>query len=71
MEALFGYEFWDHVVLGVTGWPYDYKSIENRKNQNKTENWWTSIMNKQTLNEQTLNTQTIYEQTLNKQHTNR
>ena len=47
MEALFGFAFWDHVVLGVTHWSYDKESIEKRTKENKTEEWWKAAMNTQ------------------------
>ena len=30
MEALFGEEMWDHVVIGVSFWPYDQFNVEQR-----------------------------------------
>ena len=45
MEALFGYTFWDHVVLGVTFWAYDQHSIDVRNSNGKNESWWISGMN--------------------------
>jgi len=30
MEALFGEEMWDHVVIGVSFWPYDQYNVEHR-----------------------------------------
>ena len=35
MEALFGNGFWDHVVLGVSFWHFDYNSIQGRNNSGK------------------------------------
>ena len=46
MEALFGYGFWNHTVLGVTFWAYDEQSIKKRNMTGKTEDWWTATMNK-------------------------
>ena len=38
LESLFGRDrFWDNVVLEVTKWAYDSKSIQDRKRQNITE----------------------------------
>merc|ERR1719361_552970 len=42
MEALFGYGFWNHTVLGVTFWAYDEKAIQKRNMTGKTEEWWTT-----------------------------
>ena len=47
MEALFGKGFWDHLILGVSRWPYDHNSIMNRNHTGKTETWWTEGMNQQ------------------------
>ena len=30
MEALFGDEMWDHVVVGVSFWSYDLDDVEER-----------------------------------------
>ena len=30
MEALFGEEMWDHVVIGVTFWSFDQDIVEDR-----------------------------------------
>ena len=30
MEVIFGAEMWDHVVVGVTFWPFDQVSVDNR-----------------------------------------
>jgi len=30
MEALFGEEMWDHVVIGVSFWPYDQYNVDQR-----------------------------------------
>ena len=35
MQALFGNGFWDHVVLGVSFWRFDYNSILGRNNSGK------------------------------------
>ena len=45
MEGLFGYGFWNQTVLEVTHWAYDEHSIKAREHDNKTEEWWTSMMN--------------------------
>ena len=35
MQALFGNGFWDHVILGVSFWSFDYNSIFKRNNSGK------------------------------------
>ena len=47
MEALFGTGFWDHLLLGVSFWPYDQVSINQRNHTGKTEPWWTNEKNAQ------------------------
>ena len=38
LESIFGRDrFWDNVILEVTKWAYDSKSIQDRKRQNITE----------------------------------
>ena len=32
MEALFGEEMWDHVVIGVSFWSFDQDIVEDRNN---------------------------------------
>jgi hypothetical protein len=30
LEALFGEDMWNHVVIGVSFWPFDAFNVENR-----------------------------------------
>ena len=41
MQALFGNGFWDHVVLGVSFWRFDYNSILGRNNSGKETKKWS------------------------------
>ena len=45
MEMLFGYQFWENVVLEATFWPYDEHSTMVRNASGKTEEWWTNDKN--------------------------
>ena len=38
-------KFWDNTVLGVSCWPFDQKSIDERVESNITEDVWTNKMN--------------------------
>ena len=42
---LFGYGFWENVVLEATFWPYDEHSIIVRNASGKNEEWWTNDKN--------------------------
>ena len=44
MEALFGNGFWDHVVLGVSFWHFDYNSIQGRNNSGKKSWFFISFL---------------------------
>merc|ERR1719264_631119 len=49
MTIMFGQDWWDHVVIGVSFWPYDEASIR-RRNQGKTrkdEAWFKGQINTQ------------------------
>ena len=37
LEKIFGNHFWSNVILGVSRWGYDQRSIERR--QQSEENW--------------------------------
>jgi len=45
MEMLFGYEFWDNVLLEATHWAYTDDAETKRNYTNKTEDWWTEDKN--------------------------
>jgi len=45
MEMLFGYKFWDNVILEATHWAYDANSIRQRNSTGKNEEWWTKDKN--------------------------
>merc|ERR1712241_849112 len=47
VEAMFGKEFWDHVILGFSFWKYDESSIFMRNISGKTEDWKINDMNEQ------------------------
>lgn len=47
MEAMFGKEFWGHVIMCVSFWKFDKPSIDSRIHSGKTEEWWTTEMNKE------------------------
>jgi len=45
MEMLFGYDFWDNVILEATHWAYTENDIRQRNSTGKTEEWWTKDKN--------------------------
>ena len=45
MEAFFGNKIWNNVVMEVTHWAYDQRSVDERVYTGKTEEWWTNNMN--------------------------
>jgi len=45
MEMLFGYKFWDNVILEATHWAYSENEIRHRNLTGKNEEWWTKDKN--------------------------
>jgi len=45
MEMLFGYKFWDNVILEATHWSYKEGDIIERNATGKDEEWWTKDKN--------------------------
>ena len=44
-EKMFGNAFWQNVVLEVTRWHYDDRSLKNRKERGETEEEWQKTWN--------------------------
>ncbi|TRY80565.1 hypothetical protein TCAL_04553 [Tigriopus californicus] len=44
-EKMFGTEFWKNVILEVTRWSYDERSMSNRESREETEATWTKEWN--------------------------
>jgi hypothetical protein len=42
---IFGNDIWKNVILEVTHWSYDERSIERRNKAKLTETWWTDEFN--------------------------
>lgn len=51
MEMLFGYKFWDNVILEATHWAYTENDIRQRNATGKNEEWWTKDKNEALRNE--------------------
>ena len=45
LEAVFGKEMWNHVILGVSFWSYKDSAIMERTRSGKTEEWLKEALN--------------------------